>query len=444
MTATNREPATILVVGAGLAGLTAARTLQASGATVTVLEARDRVGGRTFSVTDGFADGQHCDLGGELVTDDYLALAALCTEVGVTLSGPTWFERHGLGAAASPWEGYLGEGRIIVDGELLTGPRLTEIESEIRTAFAEHPPAPHEVAEQWTRRAQLSDTARAALAGPARMPVQYDLAQTDTHYLTEAHVGDIRRIVGGSQRLADALARDLDVRLERPVRAVRQSGGRVFLELENGERLVADQVVVAVPAFVLPTIGFDPPLPANVVGTLTTLQRAHGGKVIGQYAEGDAVRKALSNAVFSNGPINTAWVSNHYVTEGPAVVSGFVCGADRHLLESDSDAPDALDALVATAVGGPVTRIASHRKNWTEDPYALGIGATLGFPTRRALVAQLVTAERRVHFAGDYLDIDLNATMEGAVRSGLRVADDVLRMPRRMTLDQIDLELVRA
>lgn len=444
MTATNREPATVIVVGAGLAGLTAARTLRAAGATVTVLEARDRVGGRTFSVTEGFADGQHCDLGGELVTDDYRALSALCAEVGVALSEPVWFERPDLPAGASPWEGYLGEGRIVVDGELLAGDRLAGIEAELRTAFAACPPAPHEVAEQWTRRAGLSDLARAALAGPARMPVQYDLAQTDTHYLTDAHVGDIRRIVGGSQQLALALARDLDVRLDAPVRAIRQSGGRVFLELEDGERMVADQVVVAVPPFVLPTIGFDPPLPANAIGILTTLQRAHGGKVIGQYAEGDLVREALSNAVFSDGPINTAWVSNHYVTEGPAMVSGFVCGADRALLESEPEALAALDELVAVAVGGPVTRIASHCKNWTEDPYALGVGATFGFPTRRALVAQLVTAERRVHFAGDYLDIDLNATMEGAVRSGLRAADDVLRMPRRMTLDQIELELVRA
>lgn len=444
MTATNHEPASVIVVGAGLAGLTAAHTLHAQGADVTVVEARDRVGGRAFTVADGFHDGQHCDLGGELITDDYHALTALCADLGVALSEPVSYDSRGPEPVSNAWEGYVGAGRIIVDRALLEGDRLAEVEAELRTAFTKCPPAAHEVIEQWVRRAGLSVDGRAALAGPARMPVQYDLAQIDTHYLTGSSVGDVRRVVGGSQQLAIEMARGLDIRLETPVRAIRQSGGRVFVELENGDRLVAEQAVVAVPAFVLPTIGFDPPLPANVVGTLTTLQRAHGGKVIGQYAEGDAVRAALGKAVFSNGPVNTAWVSNHYVTDGPAVVSGFICGTDRYLLESETDALAELDALVATAVGGPVTRIASRHKNWTADRYALGMGATLGLPTRRAITAQLVTPERRVHFAGDYTDVDLNATMEGAVRSGLRAAADLLRMPRRMTLDQIEAELVRA
>ncbi|TDB88730.1 FAD-dependent oxidoreductase [Actinomadura sp. KC216] len=444
MILSNREPVKVLVVGAGLAGLTAARTLAAAGVEVTVYEARDRVGGRTYTVRDGFTGGQHGDLGGELVTADYHALTALCEEAGVALSERVWIEREQTLPGETPLEGYLADGRIIVEGGLLTGARFAAVDDEIRVALRDTSPAPHEVIEQWTRRAGLSALARGALAGIGRMPVQYDPSQIDAHYLVDAHVGAVRRIVGGSQVLADTLARDLDVRLEAPVRAVRQAGGRVEVELENGDRMTAGQVVVAVPPFVLPTVGFDPPLPATHVGALTSLQRAYGGKVIGQYAEGDAVRAALSRGVFADGPLNTAWVSNHYVTEGPAVVSGFICGAQRHVLESDGDAFAALDEVVRIAVGEPVTRIAGRRKNWMEDPFALGMGATLGYTFRRALVAQFATPERRVHFAGDHTDADLPATMEGAVRSGRRAADEVLRQPRRMSLDEIDTELVRA
>jgi monoamine oxidase len=202
--------------------------------------------------------------------------------------------------------------------------------------------------------------------------------------------------------------------------------------------------VVAVPAFVLPTIGFDPPLPANVSGSLAAMQRAYGGKVIAQYAEGDVVRAALSHGVFTDGPLNTAWVSNHYVTVGPAVVSGFICGADRHLLENDATAFAALDEVVGIAVGAPVTRLTGRRKNWTEDPHALGMGATTTHSTRHQVVAQLATPERRVHFAGDQTDVEMAGSMEGAVRSGLRVAEEVVRMPHRIPLDEIDTRLVRA
>nr|WP_281356680.1 NAD(P)/FAD-dependent oxidoreductase [Amycolatopsis anabasis] len=444
MTLTNREGGSVLVIGAGLSGLTAAKALAEAGTDVTVLEARDRVGGRTYSVREGFTDGQHCDLGAELIPPDYRTLAGLCEEIGVPLSEEIWFERPDTSPEETPLEGYLAEGRIIVGGELLTGKRFTAVADEIRAALRESPPVAHEVIEQWSRRARLSAAARGALAGIARMPVQSDPFQVDAHYLTSGHVGAIRRVVGGSQRLADRLAREVKVRLRAPVRAIRLPGGRVHVELEDGEQLAADRVVVTVPPFVLPTIGFDPPLPASHLGALTSLQRCAGGKVVGQYAEGDAVREAIAHAVFSDGPVNTIWVSNPYVTTGPAVVSGFLCGTQRHLLESADRAVGALDVLVRTAVGGPVTRLANRCKNWTSDPLALGMGAMPSFGVRAPLAALFTTLQRRVHFAGDYTDVGFCGTMEGAIRSGLRAADQVLRQPLRFSPDAIDSELVRA
>ena len=436
MTKNPHDAPTVVVVGAGLAGLTAARRLAAEGVVVTVLEARDRVGGRTYSVTAGFRDGQHGDLGGELITADYHALERLCAEVGVELSEAVWIERPDLGPDESPLEGYLAASRIIVDGELLTGARFEAADREVRAALRSAPPAPHEVFAQWLNRAPLTELARGTVVAIGRMPVQYDPSQMDTHYLTDAHVDVIRRIVGGSQRLADALTAGLDVRLEAPVRAIRQSGSGVQIELESGERLGCDAAIVAVPPFVLPTLGFDPPLPASQLNILTTLQRCRGGKVIGQYAEGDAVRAALSRSVLSNGPINTAWVTNHYVHHGPAVVGGLICGSDRPLIEDEEAALAALDEMVTVAVGSPVTRIAGTSKNWSADPYALAIGAVPGWAT--------ATPERRVYFAGGYTDIEISDTMEGAVRSGHRAADEVLRKPARLSLSEIESEMVRA
>jgi monoamine oxidase len=431
------DPLTTVIVGAGLAGLTAAHALADSGREVIVLEARDRVGGRTFSVSEGFEADQHCDLGAELVTADYAALTGLCAELGVALSEPIWIERPDAAPGESPLEGYLAPGRIVVDGAVLAGERFASVDREIRRTLSNTPPTTHETFEQWLRRSRLSPVARGAVIAVGRMAVQYDPSQVDTHYLTHAHVGAIRRIIGGSQRLTEALAEGIDVRLESPVRAIRQANGRVQLELENGDRLAADECIVAVPPFVVPTIGFEPPLPAAQLAALSSLQRCRGGKVIGQYAEGDAVRAALTHCVFSDGHVNAAWVSNHYVTQGPAMVSGFICGTDRPLLEDEADAFTALDELVGLAVGAPVTRVAGTIKNWSADPYALGFGAILPVSARSALVANLAAPERRVYFAGDYTDVAIGGTMEGAVRSGHRVAAEIRRKPARLPLDRI-------
>jgi monoamine oxidase len=218
----------------------------------------------------------------------------------------------------------------------------------------------------------------------------------------------------------------------------------VEVTTETGDALRVDRAIVAVPPFVLPTIGFDPPLSEAKLAAVSSLQRAFGGKITAQYAEGDLIRGALTRGCFSDGPVNTAWVSNPYVKTGPAVVSGFVCGTQRAALESDEAALAALDSLVETAVGEQVTRIAHVRKDWTPDRFTLSITVTPGYAQRGDIVALAAVPERRVHFAGDYTDIPLCGTMEGAVRSGQRAADEVLRRPRRMSIAEIDSELVRS
>jgi monoamine oxidase len=76
----------VLVAGAGLAGLTAAYDLAAMGAAVTVIEARDRVGGRVWTIRDGFADRQHAEAGGDMIDDAQHEIRQLAGQLGLTLS----------------------------------------------------------------------------------------------------------------------------------------------------------------------------------------------------------------------------------------------------------------------------------------------------------------------------------------------------------------------
>src|SRR6185436_2232026 len=73
----------IIVAGAGLAGLSAAKALESRGAAVTVVEARDRVGGRVWTLRDGFAARQHAEAGGDLIEEEQGHVLRLARELGL-------------------------------------------------------------------------------------------------------------------------------------------------------------------------------------------------------------------------------------------------------------------------------------------------------------------------------------------------------------------------
>src|SRR4051812_39624216 len=75
----------VVVIGAGLSGLTAALDLRDAGWDVVVLEARDRVGGRVLTLRDPFGDGLHAEAGGESVDTNHVALAAMLKRFGLGL-----------------------------------------------------------------------------------------------------------------------------------------------------------------------------------------------------------------------------------------------------------------------------------------------------------------------------------------------------------------------
>src|SRR5438876_4709343 len=86
----------VLVAGAGLAGLAAARDLLTRGTDVTVVEARDRVGGRVWTLREGFAERQHAEAGGDMIDDGQAEIHTLVAELGLKI---TRILRGGFGYA---------------------------------------------------------------------------------------------------------------------------------------------------------------------------------------------------------------------------------------------------------------------------------------------------------------------------------------------------------
>jgi monoamine oxidase len=441
MNVQNMDAGQTIVVGAGLAGLTAARKLADEGHDVVVLEAEDRVGGRAFSSREGWSEGQYTDYGGELIDQDYRALTSLCAELGVELTDPIPY--------ATPHdddltlvEGYLRVGTFVVDGVVLDRDACLDAAARIRAAAEAHPGVRYEIVEQWIRRACLEPREAAVVRCVAKMLTQLDPWDCDVHYVFGKASGEFMRIVGGTQTLAERLAEGLDVRLGEQVSTVRRTRG-VTVHTESGKVYEGSRLICATGPYAMLQIGFDPPMQEEKNEAVLSLLPAMGGKAIAQYAEGDAVRECFRQVVYTDAAFNAAWVTKPDGT-GPAIVTSFVSGKDRHLLADEDAVLAELDELVAHVVGSPVTRLRGETKNWWADPLALSVTVTPAEISRPRIAGTLAAMERRTHMAGDYTDASMAGTLEAAVRSGLRAAEEVLRTPQRFHIDDINERLARA
>jgi monoamine oxidase len=435
------ESGPIIVIGGGLAGLVAARRLQRAGRDVVVLEAADFVGGRTRTSSEGWAEGQYANLGGELIDDSYHAFRAVAQELGVALTDPVAYASAEPGDV-SVIEGYLRAGRFVHDGVMVEPQEALRTIDRLRRAIAEHEPVRHEVVEQWIQRAGLEGFAAAAVRSVSRMLTQHDTWECDVHYLFGSPSAGFRRVLGGTQKLADALAEGLDIRLgQKVVRVLRHR--KVVVETDDGSTFEGSRVIVATGPFALPGIGFDPPLPEEKLSTVLSLLPATGGKVLVQYAEGEEVRAAFNRVVYSDGPISAAWTCEPQRSTGPAVVAGFVSGIHRHLLTQDDHVVRLLDDLVATGIGRPVTRLHHEIKNWWADPLTMSVTVNPAEEARPVIAAVMSGVEQRTHVSGDYTDASMCGTLEGAVRSGIRAASEVLRTPVRFHTDDVEERLAQ-
>src|SRR5450759_2039482 len=110
----------VIVAGAGLAGLSAAKALEARGAVVTIIEARDRVGGRVWTLRNQFAARQHAEAGADLIEEDQEHVLRLARELGLT---PVSILRDGFGFYGPDARGrrriHPGPGSLAMLGKLL-------------------------------------------------------------------------------------------------------------------------------------------------------------------------------------------------------------------------------------------------------------------------------------------------------------------------------------
>lgn len=404
----------VLVIGAGLSGLVTAGELQRAGHKVVVIEARDRVGGRVFTVREGLLDGQYADVGAEMIYHGQENIAALCAAHNLELT-----TEFSLGTDTPD---------IIFHGQRLTDEASRELAEELRAGVRRVPPGHYETVAQWLRRAHLSEGAELLLEAIAQGTPAAPLRLADSQELNvELSWGKgYRKIRGGNDRLPQALASGIDVRLNQVVRLVGYDD-KVTVETER-ETFRGDRVLVTVPGPLVSELGFDPILPAEKVRALLQLRYGNGTRLVAQYAEKDDVRAAIGLGCFTDQMPGYIMEQTMQQPGDHIVISGLAAGDVEPALMNEQETLDAFDRTISGVVGKTLKRSFGYVKNWTKDPLSRSVvRAPLGDQRETVLPEIRRPVAGKVFFAGEYTDDRVGpGGMEGAIKSAYRVTREIL------------------
>lgn len=422
-----------IVVGGGFAGAAAARDLVSAGLRVCLVEARDRLGGRTWTIE---ADGQRLELGGTWVHWTQPHVWSELTRYGIGVErDDRAFDRAIVGSPprSAPTAATLERiesGFAAVIGDLVAAvgtpadrldpARIRAVDTITMAERLGELDLPAE--DRGLVEALLYEIAGSPLDEAGILGVLRWLAlcggSTDRWYETNEY-----RVSGGTRALIDALTADprLEVRLASPVRAVSAGPDGVEVAVDGGAVLRADQVVVAVPVNVLPEIEFTPALSdSRLDAARRGVGKPHQDKVFVR-VRGDIGR------VFGHlpppAPMNFFWTFRR-LDGDEQIIMAISSAADFDVTDHDAVAARMREYVPEI---DEVLGVWSH--SWSaSDPYARG-GNTGPRPGVIAdHLAELQTPVGPIAFAGADIADGWFGYIDGAIESGLRAAGQVRRM----------------
>ncbi|AUG80448.1 Amine oxidase [Kitasatospora sp. MMS16-BH015] len=420
-----------IVVGAGFAGVTAARALRKQGLRVVVLEARGRIGGRTW--TDTFL-GQQIEYGGQWVgSAQSLVMAEL--------------QRYNLGTVSGSMPDRMllpGPGGPAQVGIADADAKMSQLMEQLFAGAKDYLPRP---SDPLYRRDLLTPIDKLSLRDRLN---QLNLSAQDESWLSGLTAGQSggSSAIGGLAALAHwwalagwsndgweaatayrpgtgmgglitAMLNDaaVDLRLNSPVAAIDDNGSRVQVTTKSGRRYSAPVAVVAVPVNLWQTIRFTPGLPAAHTAATTQGVGVPNARKLWLYVSGVTDRVVARGA---EGDVITTLISQGQVAGGQLMV------AFNGLPALDLTSSTAIESAVRHYL--PSARLLDYRaQDWGNDPYSLG-GWALGKPGQlTSLYPAIQQPQGRLSFATGDIASGWNGFVDGAIESGLTAADQAMQ-----------------
>lgn len=444
----------VVVVGAGLAGLTCAHRLRQAGLRATVLEAATRVGGRTLTLRGRFPDGQQTELGAEFVDTSHVALRRLARELGLTLLD--LYYTGGLQGHT-----FAVEGRVLHGDAHLVEP-LRPVAEAIRrdlgpdgrhgqVSFGAGTPEGRALDRlslaEWLDTRAVAGFARkvleAAFVGEYGRELQEQSAlnlllalEGQGEQLYE-HGAERYRLAEGNDALAQRLAQGLDgpVELGSALESLRADGPGYLLGLRRGaasHELRADLVVLALPFTLLRQVELRLELPEAKRRAVAELGYGTNGKVVAGFSRRAWSEAGSTGYVFTDLGFQSCWDTSRGQSGTHALMTNFVGG--RLGAELGRGTPGERAAAfvaqlervfpgAAPAHTGEAVRVA-----WIDAPFAKGSYTCYGPGQYQSLAGVEGLPVGRVLFAGEHTSAEFSGYMNGAVESGERAARQALKL----------------
>lgn len=401
----------VVVIGAGAAGIAAARRLVEKRLSVLVLEARDRLGGRAWThAVDGLALDLGCGWMHSADENEWAQIASARADFTIDKTPPPWNRRAGtLGWPAERERDFRAA--------------IARFYARLEQAGAAEPDRPAvELLEPGGRWNALLSAMSTWINGA-------ELPHISVHDWASYHDTGVNwRVTQGYGALMEAHGGGLDVRLECPATRIDHSGRRLRIETPSGT-IAARAAVVAVPTSIIATeaLRFDPPLPEK-------LEAAHAlplGLDDKLFLRVDAPDDLPREGRLFGAIDDTRTGSYHLRPFGRPVIEGYFGGALARDLEQQGDAAFAAFAAdqLAAHYGGDFRKRLSLLaiSSWDRDPFARGSYsyARVGHTAARAVLAAPVNG--RLFFAGEACSRNDFSTAHGAYRTGVAAAEGVMR-----------------
>ena len=433
-----------IVIGAGLSGLTAAYELTLNGWDVTIVESRDRRGGRVFTHRFEKAPKLYCELGGEWIGNGHKQMKALCSKFGLPK-----LMKHAFDFS------FLEAGKIKESFRAGQWPFSKKAKIAFKTLRAE--------AKSWSARTQeILDRKDWWTILRDRGFTRDELLRRDLMDSTDfgesiRQVGGFSaaaeyfagnknddmdfRIKGGNSRLVDKLAESIVARrgrvhLNQEVKRIRQNGDHVCVESRNGQVHSAAFCICTVPARTLTSIEFVPRMPDDQWDAAKQLQYARIMKTVLLFEKRFWMRGSKTRfSCFTDGASDFIFDSTLYQKGTHGILCSYAIGDKADDLSACS--PAMLQGrieqdlrLIFSAIHPKPRAVDMKAQPWQKDEYTQGAYALYRPGQWFGVRAVLQEPHLRVYFAGEHL-ADEQGFMEGAVVTGQDAVASVQRRARR-------------
>jgi len=442
----------IIVIGAGLAGLSCAYELDQAGFNVILIEARSRPGGRVNTYREPFSDNLYSEMGAEYVDSSDTYIHEYCKKFdlkvlpakqydGVYVKGQTsTIEGLRSGRDLLPFNGAL-EGKLfgqevqyiqkwidLVKQKGISSPEVQALDKISVEDILKEGGAPKDIIDLYTYANATEQT-----AVPSKMSALYMvLSNTRTSNFSENTVEG--RIFGGNDQLPKTFAKKLGTKImyNRPLQRLDYDSNGITATVKENERLVqipAKKCVLAIPASILKNIDINPGFSIEKINCINNQQYGHAMKIAMQYRQRFWDDKnSIGQRVFTDTPLRRVY---HFSIDQPGprgILLSFTSGEDAIKL-GRLDKNERLNIAQNTCRDiwpeAPNFWEKGVVKYWNEDPWVKASYSFAGIG-QKGFREILAKPEGPVFFAGEHTAIQ-RASMNGAIESGMRVTEELKR-----------------